>query len=99
MEMVLMSTTNSEMVSRIYKKEQVSLDFLVQYNLAWKKEPKSQFTKMINLVITDDHKILRQGIIKLLKNLGDYNILAELNDGEELLRNFGTQKEKTDLFI
>ncbi|GGG65544.1 response regulator transcription factor [Epilithonimonas arachidiradicis] len=54
---------------------------------------------MINLVITDDHKILRQGIIKLLKNLGDYNILAELNDGEELLRNFGTLKEKADLFI
>ena len=54
---------------------------------------------MINLVITDDHKILREGIIKLLKNLGSYNIVAELKDGEEFVSSFETLSPKADIFL
>ena len=54
---------------------------------------------MINLVLIDDHLLLRQGIIKLLKNIGNYTILREFQSGEELISEFNTVKDKTDLFI
>lgn len=54
---------------------------------------------MINLTIIDDHQILRQGIIRLLKNLGDYNIVAEIEDGDTLVENFKNLSPKTDIFL
>lgn len=54
---------------------------------------------MINLTIIDDHQILRQGIIRLLKNLGDYQFVAEVEDGNELVREFKNLTTKTDIFL
>jgi two-component system, NarL family, invasion response regulator UvrY len=40
---------------------------------------------MVNIVLTDDHILLRNGLAGLLKNLG-YNILFEADNGKDLLQ-------------
>jgi DNA-binding NarL/FixJ family response regulator len=40
---------------------------------------------MINLILADDHSVVRQAIGELLSKRGSYNILAEAADGRELL--------------
>lgn len=39
----------------------------------------------INVVIADDHPLVRSGIRSLLKSIPDVQVLAEVRDGTELL--------------
>jgi DNA-binding NarL/FixJ family response regulator len=39
--------------------------------------------KKINVVIVDDHGLLRQGIASLLENIADIQVIASLSSGEE----------------
>jgi DNA-binding NarL/FixJ family response regulator len=38
-----------------------------------------------NVVLADDHQMFRQGMIKILKEIGDLRIIGEASDGHELL--------------
>ncbi|MCB0310015.1 MAG: response regulator transcription factor [Bdellovibrionales bacterium] len=40
---------------------------------------------MINVIVADDHKVLRQALCEMLRTKGTYNVVAEANNGEELL--------------
>lgn len=40
---------------------------------------------MINLVIADDHQIFRQGLVKMLKEVPDFNIIGETGNGNNAL--------------
>ena len=52
---------------------------------------------MINLIIADDHTVLREALCEMLKKQGGYNVLASVGDGEELI---ATLKDHTpDLII
>lgn len=41
---------------------------------------------MINLILADDHSVVRQAISELLSSKGNYKVLAEAEDGEQLLK-------------
>lgn len=47
---------------------------------------------MINLVIADDHSVLRQALGEMLKRSGDYNLVGSAADGEELMELLKTQR-------
>ena len=47
---------------------------------------------MVNLVIADDHVVLRQALCEMLKTRGNYNVVAQARDGAELLEILKTQK-------
>lgn len=49
-------------------------------------------TKKINIGIADDHIVLRQGLVALLKEYDDLNVLLDVNDGKELLDALKTKK-------
>lgn len=40
---------------------------------------------MVNLIIADDHIVLRQALCELLETKGKYSVVAQASDGEELL--------------
>lgn len=40
---------------------------------------------MVNLIIADDHAVLREALCEMLKARGKYEIVAQAKDGEELL--------------
>ena len=40
---------------------------------------------MVNLIIADDHAVLREALCEMLKARGKYQIVAQAKDGEELL--------------
>jgi len=40
---------------------------------------------MINLIIADDHTVIRQALCEMLRGKGSYNIVAEAGDGSELM--------------
>jgi DNA-binding NarL/FixJ family response regulator len=44
-------------------------------------------TKIINIAIADEHLLLRQGIVALLKNQKNLKVLFDVNSGTELLEN------------
>ena len=52
---------------------------------------------MKSLVIADDHIVLRQALCEMLESKGQYQILGQASDGEELLSLLQTQKP--DLII
>ncbi len=52
---------------------------------------------MVNLVIADDHAVLRQALCELLATRGNYQVVAQAQDGEELLTIL--DKEKPDIII
>ncbi len=52
---------------------------------------------MKNLVIADDHVVLRQALCEMLESKGEYHVLAQASDGEELLRVL--QSQQPDLVI
>lgn len=54
--------------------------------------------KNINICIVDDHAIVRQGLKELLSNLGNFEVVAEYDNGNELLQDFPLQN-KPDLYI
>ena len=39
----------------------------------------------INVIIADDHTIVREGVKCILDNTGDINVVAEASDGYECL--------------
>lgn len=41
---------------------------------------------MINLVIADDHIVLREALCELLETKGKYSVIAQASDGEELVK-------------
>ena len=54
---------------------------------------------MINLMVADDHTILREALCDLLKNRGGFNVMAQAADGEELLQVFKDASAKPDVII
>jgi DNA-binding NarL/FixJ family response regulator len=44
--------------------------------------------RIIKLIIADDHNILRQGLVGILKNYEDICIVAEAEDGNSLIRKY-----------
>jgi DNA-binding NarL/FixJ family response regulator len=49
-------------------------------------------SKKINIGIADDHLVLRQGLVSLLKEYDDLNVLIDVSDGKELLDALKTKK-------
>lgn len=49
-------------------------------------------TKPIHLAIVDDHLVLRQGLIALLKEYDNLNIIFDVGNGKELLAELKTNK-------
>lgn len=41
-----------------------------------------------NIVLVDDHVVVRTGLKELIQKLGTYQVCAEFDDGESLLKNF-----------
>ena len=39
----------------------------------------------VNIMITDDHSIIREGLKQLLELEGDFKVVAEAADGEECI--------------
>ncbi len=52
---------------------------------------------MINLVVADDHHIFRQGLVKMLKEIPDFNIIGETGNGSKALEIIS--KTKPDIAI
>lgn len=53
---------------------------------------------MINTIICDDHKIVREGLSKIIANFPDINILADdISSGEELLQRL--RKVQPDIIV
>lgn len=53
---------------------------------------------MINAIICDDHKIVREGLSKIISNFPDINILADdISSGEELLQRL--RKMQPDIIV
>ena len=52
---------------------------------------------MINLIIADDHSVIRQALCEMLESKGKYNIIAQANDGRQLLELL--QTHQPDLVI
>jgi two-component system, NarL family, invasion response regulator UvrY len=42
--------------------------------------------EQINLLVVDDHRLVRKGIVSLLKSAGGFNVVAEAGDGEEAIQ-------------
>ena len=42
-------------------------------------------SKKINIAIADDHLVLRQGLVSLLKEYDDLHVMIDVNDGKQLL--------------
>ncbi len=40
---------------------------------------------MINLIVADDHQIFRQGLVKMLEEISDFNIIGETGNGNNAL--------------
>jgi DNA-binding NarL/FixJ family response regulator len=45
-------------------------------------------TKTIRILIADDHPIVRQGLVAILNDQPDMNVVAEVNNGEEAIAQF-----------
>ncbi|MCI5065853.1 response regulator transcription factor [bacterium] len=54
---------------------------------------------MIDLIIADDHVILREALCELLETRGKYNVLAQASDGGELLKLLNSGEKSPDLVI
>ena len=54
---------------------------------------------MIKIVLIDDHAVLREGLAKLLTNLGNFEIVAQFEDGNEFIKCFNQIKSNVDIFI
>ncbi len=54
---------------------------------------------MIKIVLIDDHAVLREGIAKLLSNLGNFEIVAQFENGVEFVNSFKNIRNNVDVFI
>jgi len=52
---------------------------------------------MINLIVADDHTVLRHALCEMLKSKGTYNILAECSHGAEVIE--ALKSNKPDIII
>src|SRR5438045_8328030 len=43
---------------------------------------------MINILVVDDHPIVREGLVAILEAQDDFNVVAEANNGDEALKYF-----------
>ena len=53
--------------------------------------------KICNIIIADDHDVVRAGLIRILEKTNTYKIVAEARDGNELL--FALRKNECDLAV
>jgi two-component system, NarL family, response regulator len=49
------------------------------------KSPSTSATKMINVLIADDHPVVREGLAAILKSQKDIKVVGEATNGEETL--------------
>jgi len=54
---------------------------------------------MIKIVLIDDHSVLREGLAKLLSNLGNFEVVAQFEDGTEFIKQFSQIRDQVDVFI
>jgi DNA-binding NarL/FixJ family response regulator len=54
---------------------------------------------MINLMVADDHVVLREALCELLKNRGGFNVMAQAGDGQQLLDVVKNTDAKPDVII
>lgn len=54
--------------------------------------------KKVKVVLADDHKLFRSGLVSLLKDLENFEILYQANDGKELLERI-SGKIKPDILL
>ena len=54
-------------------------------------------TNPIHIGIADDHLVLRQGLVSLLKEYDNLNIIIDVNNGKELLD--ALKKSKPDIIL
>ena len=57
----------------------------------------SPTTKKYRIIIADDHAIVREGLKNLIDGQGNLRVVAEAENGEELLRHLS--KRKVELLI
>jgi DNA-binding NarL/FixJ family response regulator len=43
---------------------------------------------MINILVVDDHPIVREGLVAILEAQDDFNVVAEANNGDEALKQY-----------
>ena len=53
---------------------------------------------MVNLIVADDHTVVRQALCELLEGKGDFNVVGQASDGTQLLDLLQSQ-EHPDLII
>lgn len=53
--------------------------------------------KKYSIILADDHVLIRHGIKNIIKQHGEYEVIGEVNDGEEVLRLMN--KDAADLVI
>ncbi len=51
----------------------------------------------ISLVVADDHVLMRQALVSYLKEVNEFDVVAECNDGIELIRK--TLKTDPDVVV
>ena len=56
-----------------------------------------QSSIMIKVLIADDHKVFREGIISILEDVEDISVSAEANDGREVLEKLKSQQPEVIL--
>ncbi len=56
-------------------------------------------SKSINIAIADDHQLLRQGIVTMLKNEKDLNVLFDVNNSTELLNSLTTNTDVPHIIL
>jgi DNA-binding NarL/FixJ family response regulator len=48
----------------------------------------SKLQKKISILVADDHTLFRSGIISILKEYGEFELIGEAADGDELIRKY-----------
>lgn len=56
-------------------------------------------TSKIHIAIADDHTIMRSGLAELIKTLGDYEVVIQAGNGNDLLAQLATAKVLPELCI
>lgn len=59
----------------------------------------AQNIKKINILLADDHHLVRDGIKSLLLKYDEFNVVGEGADGEEILKFLQKSEEPTDLVL
>jgi DNA-binding NarL/FixJ family response regulator len=52
---------------------------------------------MINILVVDDHPIVREGLVAILEAQDDFNVIAEANNGDEALKQY--QQRQPDVVM